>query len=210
MNRAIEARITKLEAKAPEPLSPFDGLTIDELSVLMLEQYSELLARDDTPEEIRVDAQQHIARISWQIIETVNFASGRWAMRGFDNYQEHLANWRKRWEEVRPDQSEFVPSLNHEIECDGFGRPEPVTPDLMARRAKLWAHPIVKQIVKDAPTKQLPAKTFMHECESFKNGRVGRPSETCGSRSHCRTECLNARREGFLTRISPNGRQVVT
>jgi hypothetical protein len=28
---------------------------------------------------------------------------------------------------------------------DGFGRPDPVTPDLMARRSKLWAHPIVKQ-----------------------------------------------------------------
>jgi hypothetical protein len=84
----------------------------------------------------------------------------------------------RRSKKVRTDQSEFVPSLNHNIEGNGFGRPDlPVTPDLMARRAKLWAHPIVKQIVKHAPTKQLPAKTFMHECESFKTGKVGRPSE---------------------------------
>src|ERR1700731_836111 len=118
-----------MEANVPAPASPFEGLTIDELSVFLLEEYSEVLARDDMPEEIRADAKRHIARITGQITETVNFASGRWAMMpGFDNYQEHLANWRKRWEKVRPDESEFVPSLNHNIEGDGFGRPEPVTP----------------------------------------------------------------------------------
>jgi hypothetical protein len=58
MNRAIEARIAKLEAKAPAPQSPsqFDGMTCDELTVFILEQYAELLACDDTPEEIRADA----------------------------------------------------------------------------------------------------------------------------------------------------------
>jgi hypothetical protein len=35
------------------------------------------LARDDMPEEIRADAKRHIARITGQITETVNFASGR-------------------------------------------------------------------------------------------------------------------------------------
>jgi hypothetical protein len=33
MNRAVEARIAKLEAKAPEPPSPFDGMPYDELMV---------------------------------------------------------------------------------------------------------------------------------------------------------------------------------
>jgi hypothetical protein len=196
MNRATEVRLSKLEANVPAPASPFDGLTIDELSVFLLEEYSEVLAHDDMPEEIRADAKRHIARITRQITETVNFASGRWAMMpGFDNYQEHLANWRKRWEKVRPDQSEFVPSLNHNIEGDGFGRPDPVTPDLMARRSKLWAHPIVKQIVKEAPTKDLPSRTSLHECKSFQNGRSGKSSNSCSPQ--CVRECLNSRRGGF-------------
>jgi hypothetical protein len=178
MNRATEVRLSKLEANVPAPASPFDGLTIDELSVFLLEEYSEVLARDDMPEEIRADPKRHIARITGQITETVNFASGRWAMMpGFDNYQEHLAYWRKRWEKVRPDESEFVPSLNHNIEGDGFGRPNPVTPDLMARRSKLWTHPIVEQIIRDAPTKQLPMKTALHECKSFQSGRPGKSSD---------------------------------
>ena len=78
MNR-FETRLSKLEANVPAPASPFDGLTIDELSVFLLEEYSELVAHDDMPEEIR-DAKRHIARITGQITETVNFASGRWAM----------------------------------------------------------------------------------------------------------------------------------
>jgi hypothetical protein len=90
-----------------------------------------------------------------------------------------LAYWRKRWEKVRPDESEFVRSLNHNIEGDGFGRPNPVTPDLMARRSKLWTHPIVEQIIRDAPTKQLPMKTALHECKSFQSGRPGKSSDNC-------------------------------
>jgi hypothetical protein len=53
MNRATEVRLSKLEANVPAPASPFDGLTIDELSVFLLEEYSELVAHDDMPEEIR-------------------------------------------------------------------------------------------------------------------------------------------------------------
>jgi hypothetical protein len=203
-HRATEVRLSKLEANVPPPASPFDGLTIDELSVFLLEEYSEVLARDDMPEEIRADAKRHVARITGQITETVNFASGRWAMMpGFDNYQEHLDGWRKRWEKVRPDESEFVPSLNHNIEGDGFGRPDPVTPDLMARRSKLWAHPIVKQIVKEAPTKDLPSRTSLHECKSFQNGRPGKSSDNCAPQ--CMRECLNSRRGGFkaLDRSTP-------
>ena len=79
MNRATEVRLSKLEANVPAPASPFDGLTIDELSVFLLEEYSEVLASDDMPEEIRADAKRHVARITGQITETVNFASGRWA-----------------------------------------------------------------------------------------------------------------------------------
>jgi hypothetical protein len=75
MNRAIEARIAKLEAKAPQSPSQFDGMTCDELTVFILEQCAELLACDDTPEEIRADAKREGARISWEITETVNFAA---------------------------------------------------------------------------------------------------------------------------------------
>jgi hypothetical protein len=46
MNRAIEVRLAKLEANVPAPASPFDGLRIDELSVLMLEKYLEFLPRE--------------------------------------------------------------------------------------------------------------------------------------------------------------------
>jgi hypothetical protein len=195
MNR-FETRLAKLEGNAPAPASPFDGLTIDELTVWILEQCSELLAGNDLQAEVRADVEKERARVCWRIIETVNFASGRWAMMpGFDNYQEHLAGWRKRWEKVRPDESEFVPSLNHNIEGDGFGRPDPVTPDLMARRSKLWAHPIVKQIVKEAPTKDLPSRTSLHECKSFQNGRPGKSSDNCAPQ--CMRECLNSRRGGF-------------
>lgn len=200
MNRAIEARIAKLEAEAPEPQSPsqFDGMTCDELTVFILEQYAELLTCDDTPEEIRADAKREGARISWEITETVNFASGRWAMpTSFQNYQERVASSKARWKRPQPERGEYLPSLSHEHESDGFGRPGPGTPNLMARRAKCWAHPIVQQIVEEVPTQQLPTRTLMHECESFKTGRVGRPSESCGSRSHCRIECLNVRRGGF-------------
>jgi hypothetical protein len=49
MNRNVAIRLAKLEARAPAPRSPFDGMTLDELSVLMLEQYTELLARDGVP-----------------------------------------------------------------------------------------------------------------------------------------------------------------
>ena len=176
MSRNVAIRLAKLEARAPAPAprSPFDGMTIDELSVLVLEQYSELLAFSEMPVNMLADARPFAACISWQIAETVNFSSGRWAIKGFNNYREHLEIWRKRWAKVRPDQSEFVPSLNHNIEGDGFGRPDPVTSDLMSRRAKCWAHPIVKQIVKEAPTRQLPAETIFHECKSFQNGQPGK------------------------------------
>jgi hypothetical protein len=207
MNRAIEARIAKLEAKAPEPQSPsqFDGMTCDELTVFILEQYAELLACDDTPEEIRADAKREGARISWEITETVNFASGRWAMPPvFQNYQERIASSKARWKRLQPSRGEYVPALNNKIESDGFDRPEPVTPDLMARRAKLWAHSIVNQIVKEAPSARIPERSLFHECQSFKRGQPGKPSDDCGQQ--CRRQCLNARRGGFRS----NGRIVQT
>jgi hypothetical protein len=42
MNRATEVRLSKLEADVPAPASPFDVLTIDELSVFLLEEYRSL------------------------------------------------------------------------------------------------------------------------------------------------------------------------
>ncbi|MBR1153717.1 hypothetical protein [Bradyrhizobium sp. JYMT SZCCT0428] len=59
---------------------------------------------------------------------------------------------------MQPERGEYVPSLNCEIETDGVGFPgrgEPPVPDLMVRRAKLWQHPMVKQIVEDAPNAKL-------------------------------------------------------
>jgi hypothetical protein len=150
MNR-FETRLAKLEGNAPAPASPFDGLTIDELTVWILEQSSELLAGNYLQAEVRADVEKERARVCWRIIETVNFASGRWAKPpGFDNYQERITSMKRYWERLQSECGEYVPSLNHEIERDGFGRPDPVTPDLMARRVKCWANPIVKQIVKDA------------------------------------------------------------
>ena len=195
-SRNIIARIEKLEAKQPPAQSPFDGLTGDELTIFLLEHYSELIANVDASADDRAEAEREFGHLSSQIIETVNFASGRWAtIPGLDNYQEHLERWRKHWIKVRLDESEFVPSLRHDIEGDGFGRPDPVTSDLMSRRAKCWAHPIVKQIVKGAPTRQLPAKTIFHECKSFQNGRPGKSSDNCTPQ--CKRECLNVRRGGF-------------
>jgi hypothetical protein len=158
-----------------------------------LEQCAELLACDDTPEEIRADAKREGARISWEITETVNFASGRWALPPvFQNYQERIASSKARWKRLQPSGGEYVPALNNKIESDGFDRPEPVTPDLMARRAKLWAHSIVKQIVKEAPNARIPERSLFHECQSFKRGQPGKPSDDCGQQ--CRRQCLNAKR----------------
>jgi hypothetical protein len=95
-------------------------MTSDELIIVLLESYSEMLARDDTPEAEKADAELEYDRLAWLIIATVNFASGRWAKKGFDNYQEHLENCCRNWAKVAPDQSKFVPSLNHESEG---GRP---------------------------------------------------------------------------------------
>jgi hypothetical protein len=136
------------------------------------------------------------ARISWEITETVNFASGRWAMPpGFQNYQERIASSKARWKRLQLSRGEYVPALNNKIESDGFDRSEPVTPDLMARRAKLWAHSIVKQIVKEAPNARIPERSLFHECQSFKRGQPGKPSDDCAPQ--CRRECLNVRRGGF-------------
>ena len=195
--RNLETRIEKLEAKQPPAPSPFDGLTGDELTIFLLEGYANI----DASAEDRAKAEREFDQLSSRIIETINFASGRWAtIPSLDNYQEHLERWRKQWIKVRPDESEFVPALRHDIEGDGFGRPDPVTPDLMARRAKCWAHPIVKQIVKGAPNARIPERSIFHECESFKRGQPGKPSDDCAQQ--CRRECLNARRGGFQTRLT--------
>jgi hypothetical protein len=133
---AIIRRLEKLEAVAPAPPSPFDGMTIDEMSVLLLEQYAEIS-----------ECEEQRDRIIGQITATVNLASGRWALAPcFKNYQEHIASEKAYWERLQSTRGEYVPSLNHEIETDGFpqpGRGEPAAPDLMGRRAKLWQHPMV-------------------------------------------------------------------
>jgi hypothetical protein len=195
-SRNIVARIEKLEAKQPPASSPLDGLTCDELTILLLEHSTELIANIDESDDDRSEAERELARLSEGIIETINFATGRWAtIPGLNNYQEHLERWRKQWIKVRPDESEFVPALRHDIEGDGFGRPDPVTPDLMARRAKCWGHPIVKQIIKDAPKAHIPPRSLMHECRAFKESGFDPRAENCALQ--CRRECLNVRRGGF-------------
>ncbi|MBR1156196.1 hypothetical protein [Bradyrhizobium sp. JYMT SZCCT0428] len=198
--RNVEARIIKLEALQPAPSSPLDGMISDELTVMLLELYADVLASNALAEE-KTEAAREQKSLRQGIATTVNFASGRWAKPpGFENYQEHIASMKAYWHKLQADRGEYVPSLNCEIETDGFGFPgrgEPPVPDLMVRRAKLWQHPIVKQIVEDAPNAQLgdSRRSLFHECKSFKAGRAGEPSGDCGH--FCRNQCINARRGGW-------------
>ena len=202
----LARRLEKLEAVAPRPPSPLDGMTSDELSVLLLEEYSGILATPEGPTELVAQARNEMARLVGEITDTVNFASGRWALPpGFNNYQEHIASMKAYWERTQTTRGEYVPSLNYAIETDGFavpGRGEPAAPDLMARRTKLWQHPIVKQIVKDARTAEI-SDTLFHECGAFKSGNLGKPSSDCSSA--CARQCLNSRRGGFQSNEQCSG-----
>jgi hypothetical protein len=117
MTRGIEIRLAKLEAKAPPPPSPCEGMTCDELSVMLLEEYSKVLADSKASAEDKTDAKREMAHITWEITATVNLASGRWMKSpGFQNYQERIASAKLRWGRLQPDRGEYVPALNQEIE----------------------------------------------------------------------------------------------
>ena len=199
--RNVEARIIKLEARAPSPPSPFDGMTIDELNVGLLELYQATLSVSGVSPEDKAEAKRDRDSVVQSIATTVNFATGRWAkLPGFENYHERIASTKAYWERLQLSRSEYVPSLNSDIETDGFGSPgsgEPPVPDLMVRRAKLWQHPMVKQIVEDAPNAKLgdSRRSLFHECKSFKAGQPGQPSRDCGH--FCQYQCINARRGGW-------------
>ncbi|MBR1157208.1 hypothetical protein [Bradyrhizobium sp. JYMT SZCCT0428] len=49
--RNVEARIIKLEALQPAPSSPLDGMISDELTVMLLELYADVLASNALAEE---------------------------------------------------------------------------------------------------------------------------------------------------------------
>jgi hypothetical protein len=53
MKSGIKTRLAKLEATAPEPPMPWDGMTADELSAWLLDKAERLLACDDISEEHR-------------------------------------------------------------------------------------------------------------------------------------------------------------
>lgn len=53
MKSGIKTRLAKLEATAPEPPMPFDGMTADELRAWVLDEAERLLACDDISEEHR-------------------------------------------------------------------------------------------------------------------------------------------------------------
>lgn len=206
--RNAHIRLAKLEAKAPPPPSPFDGMTCDELTVCLIEIHSDALKASNLTAEERAEQKAALDRLVWRITATVNLASGRWMKPpGFDNYQERIVSAKTYWERLQPERGEYVSALNHDIEHDGFplpGRGAPAAPGLMKRRAALWQHPIVKQIAAAAPMARIE-DSLLKECGSYMAGQPGKPSDTCGQM--CKRECINARRGGFKSVYSlPAGR----
>jgi hypothetical protein len=159
MTRAIELRILKLEAQSPAPPSDFDHLTLDELRVDLLGAYSEILDRGGLP---AIDLQEvrnwHQAIVD-DITLTVELRSGaRPYPVPLHSYADTVAKAAERWA-AAGGKSAYVPSLCHgdtgACEYDGFGRPGRFFPDLMERRTRLWAHPIVESILRVSPRKFL-------------------------------------------------------
>jgi hypothetical protein len=166
--RNLEARIVKLEGALPAAPHPLDGMTCDELTVLVLEDCAAVAADKSTSEGERAEAKKEFARHACNIIENVNWRSGRWVKpRGFDNYEEHLEFFRRRWVEKTGGRLEdYVPTLTGH-EGEGLGLPDyPVDPDIMTRRAAVWARPVVQKIVRDAPSTPLPDKSIFQKCKS--------------------------------------------
>jgi hypothetical protein len=191
--RNLESRIIKLEAVAPPEPSPFDGMTHDEMIVLLLQWYSPILADPEAAEDKQAEVRMEMDRLVAKITATVNFAAGRWAKPpGFQNYHERIVSMKAYWQRLQPTHGEYVPALDYEVETDGFpepGRGEPAAPGLMERRAKLWQHLIVKQIAKDVHAAKISDNIF-HGCGSFKSGKH---SAECSA--GCIRQCINERRE---------------
>jgi hypothetical protein len=161
MNRANELRISKLEARAPAPPSDFDHLTLDELRVYLLETYSE--AFPDHAERVGLSAIEMQEFRNWHqafvdgITLTVELRSGaRPYPIPLRSYAESVAKAAERWAALGG-KSAYVPALAHGDtgagEYDGFSGGL-LFPDLMERRTRLWAHPMVQRIVEASRRKQ--------------------------------------------------------
>jgi hypothetical protein len=79
MKSGIKTRLAKLEAAAPEPPSPFDGMTADELRAWLLDEAERLLACDDISEEHRAWLKQLLVAgtasngvVNWNAITSVD------------------------------------------------------------------------------------------------------------------------------------------
>jgi hypothetical protein len=146
MNRATEVRLAKLENATPPAASGLDAFTDDELMVQLLDGYSKILDRGDVSaaelQEVRNWRQAIIDDVSL----TIELRSG---IRSYPvplaSYTASVALAAERWA-AAGGKSTYVPALNHGDtgagEYDGFGS----FPDLMERRAVLWAHPLVERI----------------------------------------------------------------
>jgi hypothetical protein len=152
MNRAIELRLCKLETAVPLPPSGFDEFTSDELMIQLLEGYTEILDRGDLPAAELQEVRNWRQAIVDDIRVTANLRSGLCPYPvPLGSYANSVAQAADRWP-MAGGKSAYVPALSHGDtgagEYDGFDCGQ-LFPDLMERRAALWAHPAVRQITQD-------------------------------------------------------------
>jgi hypothetical protein len=146
VNRAIELRLAKLESVAPQSPSDFDHLTLDELRVDLLKAYSEILVQGGLSAIEMQEVRNWRQAIVDDITQTVELRSG---IRSYPvplyNYANTVAKAAERWTALGG-KSAYVPALCHGDtgagEYDGFSDGQ-FFPDLMERRTRLWAHPLV-------------------------------------------------------------------
>jgi hypothetical protein len=164
MNRATELRILKLETAVPALPSDFSDLTSDELMVQLLEGYSEILERANLPAAELQEVRNWRQAIIDDITLTANLRSGRRPYQvPLCSYTASVAQAAERWA-AAGGKSAYVPALNHGEtgagEYDGFELDRPF-PDLMERRAALWAHPVARKIVGEAPKAVAPKNSLV-------------------------------------------------
>ena len=78
MKYGIKSRLAKLEAAAPEPPSPFDDMTADELRVYIIDEAKSLLACHGISEEHRAWVKQILIAhtgangiVDWEVLRRV-------------------------------------------------------------------------------------------------------------------------------------------
>jgi hypothetical protein len=154
MTRAVELRILKLEARSPAPPSSFDHMTADELRVYLLEEYSGIFPDQADRGGLSAIEMQEVRNWRQAIVDDITLTVKlRCGIRPYPvpwaSYADTVAKAAERWAALGG-KSVYVPALAHGDagagEYDGFGRLRPFVPDLMERRAVLWAHPLVEVI----------------------------------------------------------------